>query len=219
MDVNETKIILVDDHVLVRKGLSNLIAERQGFLVVGETGSGQEALQLVRTLMPDVVVMDILLGQENGIEISRQILAEFPSVKIVILSSELQLSVIRESLQAGVSAYVIKTAAPEELLLAIAAAMDNRLYLCPQVASEVLNDYMNMMKVTTIPALKPILTDRERHLLKLVAEGKRNKEIADALNVGVKSVETYRSRLMKKLGCTSSSELVRYAIKEKIIAV
>jgi DNA-binding NarL/FixJ family response regulator len=161
--------------------------------------------------------MDILLSGENGIELSREILAEFPSVKIVALSSESHLKLVHKALQAGISAYVIKASAPEELLRAIAAVMNYRIYLCPEVASEVVTDYMNVMNGTVIPVSKPNLTNREQGVLKLVAEGKRNKEIAEALEINVKSVETYRSRLMKKLGCASASELTRYAIREGIV--
>jgi DNA-binding NarL/FixJ family response regulator len=216
MNIKEVKTLLVDDHAMMRKGLCGLIHERDGVLVVGEAATGPEALQLTRSLAPDVVVMDILLDGENGIELSRQILAEFPSIKIVALSSESHLKLVHEALQAGISAYVIKSSAPEELLRAIATVMDHRIYLCPEVASDVVNDYMNVLGMATIPA-KPKLTDRERQTLKLVAEGKRNKEIAEALKVGVKSVETFRSRLMKKLGCASANELTRYAIREGIV--
>lgn len=216
MNVEEVRILLVDDHEMMRKGLHSLIHGRNGVRIVGEAASRQEALQLVRSLSPAVIVMDILLGGENGIEVSRQILAEFPSIKIIALSSESHLKLIHEALQAGVSAYITKSAAPEELMRAIAVVLDHRVYLCPEVANEVVNDYMNVLGMTTIPAAKPTLTDRERGLLKLVAEGKRNKEIAEALNIGVKSVETYRSRLMKKLGCASANELTRYAIREGI---
>lgn len=161
--------------------------------------------------------MDIHLPGENGIAISRRILVEYPAVKIIALSSDSRLALINEALQAGLSAFVRKESNSEEMVRAIRSVLDNRVYLCPDVASMVVADYMNTIGEKTVSESKPTLTDRESLLLKLVAEGRRNKEIAEALDVEVKSVETFRSRLMKKLGCASSNELTRYAIREGYI--
>jgi DNA-binding NarL/FixJ family response regulator len=219
MNPKEIKILLVDDHAMLRHGLGRLIGEQRGLLVVGEAASGQTALEQVRALSPHVVVMDIHLGAENGIEVSRRILAEFPAVKIVVLSADSDLAVVTKALQVGVSAYVSKESGSPELIRAIQAVMDHRIHLSPEVSSVLVRDYMKALGQKTIPASKPILTDRERRLLKLVAEGARNKAIAEALNVGVKSVETYRSRLMRKLGCASANELTRYALREGIASL
>jgi DNA-binding NarL/FixJ family response regulator len=216
MSTKTIKIVLVDDHTIMRKGLHSLIQQRDGLAVIGEAANGHEALDLIRSLSPDIAVMDVLLQEEDGIELSKRILAEHPKVRIIVLSSESDLKRVTEALQAGVSGYVVKTSSAEELMRAIAIVMDHRIYLCPEIASQVVNDYMNVLGMTTVAAAKPVLTERERSLLKLVAAGKRNKEIAEALGVAVKSVETYRSRLMKKLGCFSASELTRYAIREGI---
>jgi len=219
MNSKEIRILLVDDHAMLRHGLRKLIGEQEGLMVVGEAASSQAALEQIRALSPQVVIMDIHLAAENGIEVSGRILAEFPTLKIVVLSADSDLAIVTEALQVGVSGYVTKVSGPAELIRAIEAVMDHRIYLSQEVSSVLVRDYMKTLGGKTIPASKPILTDRERHLLKLVAEGARNKEIAEALNVGVKSVETYRSRLMKKLGCASANELTRYALREGIASL
>lgn len=219
MSAGKTKVLLVDDHKMFRKGLRNLIEEGGEMCVAGEAADGREALDQVRLVSPDVVVMDIHLPGENGIEISRRIRSEFPSVKIIALSSDSDMHLIQNALQAGISGYVIKASAPEELIRSIAEVMDHKVYLCPEVSSLVVNDYMNLVGNRTVEPSKPLLSERERSLLKLIAEGKRNKEIAELLSVAPKSVETYRSRLMKKLGCSSANELTRYAIREGIAAL
>jgi len=219
MDTKATRILLVEDHPLFARGLRQVIEEEQGMEVVGAASDSREALALVRSAAPDVVVMDIHLDAEDGLEISRQLLAEFPAKKVVVLSGDASLDVVREALQAGVSAYITKADAPAEVARAIRAVLDHRLYLCPKVADLVASDYLKTMAEKTIPASKPLLTERENQLLKLVAEGKRNKDIAPLLGIGVKSVETYRGRLMKKLGCASSNELTRYALRHGIASL
>ena len=204
---------------MVSQGLRRLVEEVEGMKVVGDASDSQGAFALARTERPDVVVMDIHLAGENGVEVSRRLLAEFPSLKVVVLSGDWHLDLVREALQAGVSAYVIKGQPPAELVRAIRTVLDHRMYLCPEVAALVASDYLKTLGEKSVPASKPLLTHRERLLLKLVAEGKRNKEIAEALSVGVNSVETYRARLMKKLGCASANELTRYALREGIASL
>lgn len=218
MSAQKTKILLVDDHRMMREGVRRMLAEQSGLTVVGEAASRPAALEQVRALSPDVVLMDVHLPGADGIEVSARILAEFPSVKVVALSADTNLATVHRALQAGVSAYITKTGPPEELLRAIREVVDHRVYLCPDVASLVVQDYLRLVVDKSAP-VKATLSDRERHLLKLVAEGKRNKEIAEALQIGVKSVETYRSRLMHKLNCGSAAELTRYAIREGITKV
>jgi DNA-binding NarL/FixJ family response regulator len=213
MSADEIRILLVDDHQMLREGVRRMLAEQPGFRVIGEAASSQAALDQVRMATPDVVVMDIHLPGEGGIETSARILAEFPEVRIVVLSADMALATVQRALHVGVSAYITKNGTPEEMGRAIREAMDRRVFLSPEVASVVVDDYMKLVVHRSAPA-KPALSERERTLLQLVAAGKRNKEIAEALQVGVKSVETYRSRLMKKLGCASTNELTRYAIRE-----
>lgn len=215
-NTTEVRIFLVDDHAMVRDGLRQVLRNQAGMMVVGEAGNGRLALDQIRALVPQVVIMDLHMAEGGGIAASRLILAEFPKIKIIVLSSDSKLALVTEALQAGASAYVLKENASDELVRAIRAVMDHRMYLCPELASAVLGNYMGTISDKAIPSSKPLLTDRERQLLILVAAGKRNKEIAEILGVTLKSAETFRSRLMKKLNCASSNELSRYAFREGI---
>ncbi len=215
MNHPEIKILLVDDHRLMRDGLRALLLNHPNLRIVGEAGGRRTALEQVRATQPDLVVMDVHLPGENGIEIAAQILAESPRTKIIILSGDTELATIQKALQTGVSGYLTKNDPPEEIIHAIQEVMDHRVHLCREVATIVAQDYARAMVNRAAPE-KPLLSERERHLLRLVAEGKRNKEIADALEVTAKSVETYRSRLMHKLNCNSAAELTRYALREGI---
>lgn len=215
MNATEIKILLVDDHRLMREGLRALLLNHPTLRVVGEAGGRLHALEQVRTTQPDVVVMDVHLPGENGIEIGAQILAEVPRTKIIILSGDVELATIQKALQTGISGYITKNDPPEEVIQAIHEVMDHRVHLSREVATIVAQDYARAMVNRSAPE-KPLLSERERLLLRLVAEGKRNKEIADALEVTAKSVETYRSRLMHKLNCNSAAELTRYALREGI---
>jgi len=170
----------VDDHPMMRDGVHRMLAEQPGFRVVGEAASSRAALDQVRRTGPDVVVMDIHMPDADGIETSARILAEFPEVRIVVLSADTDLATIQRALQARVLGYITKNSPPEEIVEAIREAMDQRVYLSREVASVVAQDYMNLI-VNRSGTAKPVLTARERLLVKLVAEGKRNKEIADVL--------------------------------------
>lgn len=218
MTAPEIKILLVDDHRLLREGLRTLLRQQPGLHVVGEAAESRFAVEQVRTMQPDVVVMDVHLPGENGIEISARLRAECPQLKVVILSSDTELATIKKALQAGVTGYLTKNDPPEEVVRAIHQVMDHRIHLSPEISGLVAQDYAKTL-IPQPPEDKPTLSDRERHLLRLVAEGKRNKEIADALQVTTKSVETYRSRLMHKLNCNSAAELTRYALRAGIASL
>jgi len=215
MSAEEIKVLLVDDHRIVREGVRRVLAAQPGICVVGEAANSQTAFELVRTVGPDVIIMDVRLVGEDGVEASARIRSAFPGTRILVLSSDTSLATVKRAMQAGVSGYLTKNGSSEELVTAIREVMDHRLFFSPEVASVVAEDYMKIMVSQSAPA-KPVLTERERLLLRLVAEGKRNKDIAGVLGVGVKSVDTYRSRLMRKLKCGSPAELTRYAIQEGI---
>jgi DNA-binding NarL/FixJ family response regulator len=216
-NTREIRILLVDDHQMIREGLRRLIEDKPGLTVVGEAFSSETAMDQVRTAAPNLVLMDIHLPEESGLEITRRILAECPSVKVLALSGDSDPELVVQALRAGVSGYVIKKHGSDELLHAIQAAMDHRLYLSPELSSEVIKSFVHSSGETKAPPACVALSDRERLLLQWIAEGKRNKEIAEGLAVAVRSVETYRSRLMKKLGCASTPELVRYAVRKGIV--
>ncbi len=209
----QTRVFLVDDHPMLLEGLRRAIEQQTKFAVVGEAGTGAEALRLAPGLGPDLVVADVHLPDMNGIEVTRQLLRLLPSAKVMVFSSDPARSLVDEALQAGASAYILKQSAVQELLQAMDLVLAGRLYLSPAVSADILADYRRSL---TQDAAPPLLSDRERLLLRLIAEGRRTKEIAAELGLSPKSIEAYRSRLMKKLGCSSVAELVRYAIREGI---
>jgi DNA-binding NarL/FixJ family response regulator len=214
----DVRLLLVDDHPLLLRGLCQAVAQQPNLILVGEASTGAMALKLAQELTPDLVVMDLHLPDMNGIEATRQILRAQPAIKIVIFSSDTARPMVDAALQAGVCGYLSKSSALEELMRAMALVMEGKLYLSPDVSAGILADYKKTLVDGPEPS-KPILSERERQLLRLVAAGRRNKEIADQMAISAKSVETYRSRLMKKLGCSGSAELVRYAIREGIAAL
>jgi DNA-binding NarL/FixJ family response regulator len=209
------KIILADDHRLMREGLRVLLETQPGIEIVAEAENGRETLQLVRKYKPDVVLMDIAMPDLNGIDATRQIVSEFPKIKIIALSMHTNKKFIVEMLTAGASGYLIKDSALEELSKAINTVINNRIYLSPIITSVVVEDY----RVSKSPAdiVSPVsLTPREREVLQLIAEGKTTKEIAACLNLSVKTIETHRMQMMNKLNMHSVAELTKYAIREGI---
>jgi DNA-binding NarL/FixJ family response regulator len=209
------RFLLVDDHAIFRAGLRAMIQSRYADAELAEAGDAAAAVKLAEDLKPDLIVMDIHLPDQNGLETSRQILAHSPSAKIIILSAEPDLSYVKDALKTGVLAYLLKTDAPEELPAAMEAVLAGKLYLCPAANEAVLQDYRHV--ITAAPAAHPQLSARELEVLRAIADGLRAKDIAARLQVGVKTVETYRRRLMKKLALDSTAELVRYALREGII--
>jgi two-component system, NarL family, response regulator NreC len=210
-----TRILIVDDHPTLRRGLCQVIGQQPHLAVVGEAPTGTEALKLATELSPDLIVMDIHLPDMNGIEATRQIVKLLPSCKVIVFSGDPNRALVDESLQAGACGYIWKQSAADELLRAVEIVMTGKLYLSPEVSMDILEDYRRGLTGET-EVSKPLLSERDKLVLRLVAEGRRNKEIALQMTLSIKSVEAYRSRLMKKLGCSNSAELVRYAIREGI---
>ncbi|MFT3867983.1 MAG: response regulator transcription factor [Nibricoccus sp.] len=208
-----TKILLVDDHVLVRHGIRLILQNEPGFEVVGEATDENEALKKAVELLPDVIVMDLDLAGINGLNVSRQILDAQPKTKIVVLSAESSAETAQRALQAGVLGYVIKGSSNEELVRAIHTVASGRCYLCPEITTALIRTQTLKPTSTDTP---PLLTDRDRELMRLVAAGLRNKEIAEKFSLSIKAIEATRSKLMHKLGCNSAAELVRYAVREGI---
>lgn len=213
----KSSVLIVDDHPLLRSGLRQTLAQQPGLTVVGEAATGAAAVKQALALRPELVVMDLHLPEVNGVEATRQILAAMPETKIVVFSGDADRPLVDSALEAGACAYILKQSVVEELLQAIHLVTKGKLYLSPEISAGILEEYRRSLVGESGPA-KPALSERERQLLKLVAEGRRNKEIAEELNLSANSIETYRARLMKKLGCSSTAELVRYAIREGIAA-
>ena len=211
------RLLLVDDHAVVRTGLKMLLNGQEDVEIVGEAGSAAEALQETERVQPTVILMDIGLPDKTGIEATREIKAKFQDVNIVALTIHEDEEYFFQMLNAGASGYVPKRAAPEELITAIRAAANGEVYLYPSMAKLLVRDYLN----TDRPAGEKIdldgLTDREHEVFTMLAEGASNNEIAEALFISPKTVERHRENIMRKLNLHSRSDLVRYAIRKGII--
>jgi len=212
------KVLLADDHKIVRDGLRTLLEKQADIAVLGEAEDGREALQMTRKLSPDVVVMDIAMPELNGIEATRQILSEYPGMKIVALSMHSDKRFVSEMLKAGASAYLLKDCAFEELISAIRTIMKGKIYLSPGIAGVVLADYIRDDRKSE-PSVFSQLSDREREVLQLMAEGRTTREVASHLNVSIKTVETHRMNIMTKLDIHSIAELTKYAIREGLTSL
>jgi DNA-binding NarL/FixJ family response regulator len=207
--VTKTRIVLADDHPIVLDGLRNLIRAAADFELVGEAGSGLAALKVIREQRPDVAVLDISMPELNGILLSRRLAGEIPALRVLVLTLHEDRAYLNQALEAGVRGYILKRSAVENLVQAIRAVMVGGLYVDPAIVGRVFDD--SRAKPSPSKGAAPTLTDRETEVLKMVARGFTNKEIASRLDVGVKSVETYKARGLEKLRLKTRAELVRYA--------
>ena len=206
------KILLVDDHALVRHGFRMILAAQPDMEIAGEAGNGNDAVELAQKLKPDVVVMDVAMPELNGIEATRRLIELSPRTRVLALSMHKDAVYVREILRAGARGYLLKDSADADLLAAVRAVAKGEGYLSPGVSDAVLSDYRRHV---TDPL--DLLTSREREVLQLIAEGKMNKEIATSLNLSVYTVEAHRGRVMEKLNLHSTGELVRFAVRSGLI--
>jgi DNA-binding NarL/FixJ family response regulator len=216
------RIMLADDHEVVRRGLRALIESEAGWTVCGEASDGASAVDQVAALAPDVVLMDVAMPQLNGIEATRRIVhGQSPRTVVLILSARESESLVQEALAAGARGFMLKSDAGADLLGAVKSVSQGRPFFSARVAEFVVQGYMRSGTERTGPssggAVKPLLTARERQVLQLLAEGKSNKQVASALEISVKTAESHRANLMKKLRVGSLSDLVRYAIRNQMI--
>ena len=213
------KVFLADDHAVVREGLTLLLDTQAGITVVGEAADGRKAVRQVERLCPDVVVMDIAMPGMNGIEATAQIRNICPSTQVVILSMHSSAEHILRALRAGALGYLLKESAGKELIQAVQTVYGGRRYLSRQIAESVIDDYISGSPATQAKNLLESLSSREREVLQLVAEGKSSTEIAEVLYLSPKTIETYRSRLMHKLGISDLPGLVKFAIQQGLITL
>jgi two-component system response regulator NreC len=212
------RILLADDHAVIRRGLRLVLEEQEGFQVVGEAGDGREALRLAEALTPDVVVMDVTMPNLNGIEAARQICAKFPGIAIVVLSMHSDEGYVLRALRAGARGYLLKEAPVGDFINAIHSVVAGKAFFSPVVSHMLVEEYVRQLQDRDITDSYELLTAREREILQLVAEGKSNKDIAVLLNLSLHTVETHRSNLMEKLGLHSVPELILYAVRKGVIA-
>ncbi len=212
------RILLADDHQIVREGLRSLFAKEEDLEVVAEAENGRKAVRLALDLAPDIVVMDVAMPDLNGIEATRQILTKLPSTKVLALSIHSNKRFVVEVLKAGASGYLLKDCAFEELVHAIRAVLANQSYLSPEITGAVIDDVVRGAPVSD-DAASLRLSNREREVLQLLAEGKSAREIAQSLHVSVKTIDTHRRHIMKKLNLHSVAELTKYAIREGLTSI
>ncbi|HOO89621.1 MAG TPA: response regulator transcription factor [Syntrophales bacterium] len=212
------KIILADDHKIVRDGLRTLIEKETGMEVVAEAEDGRSAVKMAKKLLPHIVIMDITMPDLNGIDATRAIFEETSGVKVIALSMHSDRRFVSGMLEAGASAYLLKDSAFEELATAIRAVVANQIYLSPKIADIVVRRFVSKSASTERSAFTE-LTKREREVLQLLAEGVSTKEIAGHLNLSIKTVETHRANIMSKLDIHTISELVKYAIREGLTSL
>ncbi len=212
------KILLADDHKITRDGLRALLEQQSNMNVVGEAENGREAVRLAMDLAPDVVVMDISMPELNGIEATRQIRGDLPETKVIALSMYADRRYVVGMLKAGVSGYLLKNCAFDELVSAIEAVTHNESFLSPRIADTVMKDYTHILEQDETAGVSA-LSAREREVLQLIAEGLSTRQIAERIHVSVKTVETHRQQIMKKLNAKSVAELTKIALREGLTAL
>jgi two-component system, NarL family, response regulator NreC len=212
------RILIADDHDIVRAGIKSLLERHEDIEIVGEAGDGRQAVRLAAEVSPSIIVMDIAMPQLNGIDAAGQILRQDPEVKIIILSMYADEEFLVRALTAGVKGYLLKDAVEADLLRAVRAVATGRSFFSPVIAQTLAEDYVRQLQNRGLEDTYELLTEREREVLQLLAEGKSNKEVAAVLNVSPYTVETHRTHLMQKLNLHNTAEIVLYAVRKKIVA-
>lgn len=212
------RIIIADDHKIVREGLSQLLKNREDIEVVAEADNGRELVELAKKLKPDIVIVDISMPDLNGIEAARLIKSENENIKIIFLSVHSEKQFIKEAFKIKVSGYLLKECAFNELINAVYSALRNKIYISEKILDKMVKEYLKALQKGDTSVFT-ILSNREREILQLISEGKSTKEIAEKLYISVKTVETHRKNIMDKLNIYSIAELTKYAIREGITSI
>ena len=211
------RILLADDHGIVRRGLKSLLESQPGLEVIGEAADGLEAVRLCGELSPDLLIVDISMPLMNGIEVASRAQKLEPAPGVIILSMHADESYIMRALGAGARGYLVKDATDEDLIPAVRAVAAGKPFFSPTVAAVLMEDYVRQLRARGLSDSYDLLTDREREVLQLLAEGRSNKEVAALLDVGLSTVETHRANLMQKLNLHNTAEIVLYAVRKGII--
>jgi two-component system, NarL family, response regulator NreC len=212
------RILIADDHGIVRTGLRLQLERKEGFQVVGEAADGREAVRMAEELVPDVVIMDIAMPSLNGIQAASQIVKSLPKTEVIMLSMHSDETYITRTLAAGARGYLLKENAEVDLYRAVEVVAQGKPFFSPAIANTLLEDYMCQMQQRGLQDSYDLLTDREKEILQLLAEGKSNKDVAVLLNLSTNTVETHRTRIMQKLDLHSAAEIVLYAVRKRIIS-
>jgi len=212
------RIVLADDHAVMRRGLRLVLEQQEDFQVLGEANDGREAINLVESCKPDVAVLDITMPNLNGIEAARQIIAKQPNVAVVILSMHSDEGYVLRALKAGARGYLLKESPEADFIQAVRSVSEGKAYFSPAVSRMLVEDYIRQLQDKDIEDSYDLLTPRERELLQLIAEGKSNKDIANMLNLSLYTVETHRSNILEKLNLHSVPELILYAVRKGVIS-
>ena len=212
------RIILADDHAVMRRGLKLVLEQQKDFEVVGEASDGRGAVDLADTARPDIAVLDITMPNLNGIEAARQICEKHPGVSIVVLSMHADESFVLRALKAGARGYLLKESAESDLISAVRLVAAGKSFFSPTVSRMLVDDYVRQMQEKDVEDSYELLTSREREILQLIAEGKSNKDIARMLNLSLYTVETHRSNILSKLNLHTVPELILYAVRKGIIS-
>ncbi len=207
------KVMLVDDHEIMREGMSALLRKYSEFEVVGQASDGRQAVEQAMELKPDIVIMDVGMPNLNGIEATRRLVGQFPNLKVMALSTHSDGSMVTKMIKAGAAGYILKESAFDELIEGLNALLEGRTFLCSKVAKVVFSEYISMV-VNPQSADGDGLSSREREVLQMVAEGRTTKEIAEALKLSTKTIDAHREHIMEKLGIRNVAGLTRYAIRE-----
>jgi two-component system, NarL family, response regulator NreC len=216
--MKKIRILLADDHTVVRKGLRLLLESQDGFEVIADACDGRETVAFAEQHQPDVVVLDVAMPILNGIEAARQISAKFPNTAIVFLSMHSDESYVLKALKSGARAYLLKDSAEYDLIAAIKAVCEGKAFFSPAISKMLVEDYVRQMREKDVEDSYELLTTREREILQLLAEGKSNKDVATLLHLSLYTVETHRSNMFQKLNLHSSAELILYAIRKGVIS-
>jgi len=208
-------ILLVDDHTMFRTGLRGILRAEHPDVLITEAADGAAALRVLQTVQPDLVILDLNLPDQNGIELSRQILRQSPATRIILLSTVMERAQVREAFDAGIAAYLNKSSSPEEVMLAANSVLRGELDICRGTVPVLLGDYKQTLGDPGV-ASKTALSNQERRVLQLTVQGQRAKDIAAGLGIGTRTVETYRRRVAEKTGCQSKADLLRYALEAGI---
>jgi len=216
--MKKVRILLADDHTVMRAGLRALLERQPNLEVVGEAENGRQTVELASSHVPDVVVMDIAMPNLNGVEATRRMVSKQPTISVVILSMYSDESYVMRALEAGARAYLLKDSAVTDLIRAIEAVSQGKSFFSPRISRILAEEYVHALKQKGVADSYELLTSREREILQLLAEGKTNKEVATSLNISVYTAETHRGNILQKLNLHSSAELVLYAVRKGIIS-